>query len=467
MTKPLRCLLLGFSLVFVFATSELSPQSTPPQAYSLKEKTSIFEAVNTEIYRDGSKILVDTSVPPDAPRPKGVHFRTLYDFQADRHRSYTWDLIDTSVPCGASTYFGEPSPGQWGNPFAIRDWLPGTPSENEMKQIGTETVNGIATKVLEYTDPSGQGKLKLWLEAEYGLVVKYQRIGKDGQQATVIEVQQFSPSPPPASLFVLPPVCAKAAAAPAPPTESEQIAAATGSNAEDFDIATTPPASQDSCALLFRIVRAGTMEPITSGFQVELDTSGGGLREVTGQARNGILRIDNPPPHFDMLVKYEHDFSHALVYRHCFRPQTALLYVAKQDLTKDSYFLYAKSGKFVTVSAPVGGPGPAAGGQVTAVRAVAVRPQADYKGPYPGKLEFVFSITSDGPAEVKYIVVNQSGAVWKADTLSFAGAETKEFALPFKVGIPGALFEGWTKLKVYQPNKVESEQLPFSVDCRP
>jgi hypothetical protein len=339
-----------------------------------------------------------------------------------------------------------------------------------MKQIGTETVNGIATKVLEYTDPSGQGKLKLWLETEYGLVVKYQRIGKDGQEATVIEVQQFSPSPPPASLFVLPPVCAKAAAAPLGPSESEQIAAATGSNAEDFDIAASPPASQDSCTLVFRIVRAGTMEPITSGYKVELDTSytpEGQLRDVTGQVRNGILRIDNPLPHFDMLVQSEHDFSNALVYRHCFRPQTVLLYVAKQDFTKDSYFLYAKSGKFATVSAPVGGPGPAAGGQVTAVRAVAVRPRPDYKGPYPGKFDFVFAITSDGPAEVKYTVVNQSGAVWKADTLNFAGAETKEIALPFKVGIPGALLEGWTKLKVDQPNKVESEPLPFSVDCRP
>jgi hypothetical protein len=203
---------------------------------------------------------------------------------------------------------------------------------------------------------------------------------------------------------------------------------------------------------------------------VELDTSytpEGQLRDVTAQVRNGILRIDNPLPHFDMVVQSEHDFSHALIYRHCFRPQTVLLYVAKQDFRKDSYFLYAKSGKFVTVSAPVGGPVPAAGGQVTAVRAVAVRPQAAYKGPYPGKLDFVFSITSDGPAEVKYILVNQSGAVWKADTLNFSGAETKEIALPAKVGILGKLFEGWTKLKVYQPNKIESEQLPFSVDCRP
>jgi hypothetical protein len=62
-----------------------------------------------------------------------------------------------------------------------------------------------------------------------------------------------------------------------------------------------------------------------------------------------------------------------------------------------------------------GGVQPAqATGRVTAVRTEAVRPQPDYKGPYPGKFDFVFTITTDGPAEVKYILVNQADRVWQS-----------------------------------------------------
>ena len=104
--------------------------------------------------------------------------------------------------------------------------------------------------------------------------------------------------------------------------------------------------------------------------------------------------------------------------------------------------------------------------QVTAVRSVGVRPRPDYKGEYPGQFDFVFAVTSDGPAEVKYILVNQADRAWQSGTVSFTRAETKEVVLPIKVGVRGQLFEGWAKLDVYSPNKIESERVPFSVDCR-
>jgi hypothetical protein len=107
-------------------------------------------------------------------------------------------------------------------------------------------------------------------------------------------------------------------------------------------------------------------------------------------------------------------------------------------------------------------------GRVTAVRRVGVRPGPEYKGPYPAKFEFVFSITTDGPAEVKYVLVNQADRAWDSGALSFDGAETKELVLPVKVGVPpGKHFEGWTKLEVYVPNKMESEEVPISADVRP
>ena len=75
---------------------------------------------------------------------------------------------------------------------------------------------------------------------------------------------------PPASVLAMPAACSGISA---PPTEAEQIAAATGGNAADFANAIMPPASpsRNSCTVLLRVVRAGSMAPLASGFQVALD----------------------------------------------------------------------------------------------------------------------------------------------------------------------------------------------------
>jgi hypothetical protein len=122
--------------------------------------------------------------------------------------------------------------------------------------------------------------------------------------------------------------------------------------------------------------------------------------------------------------------------------------------------------------APTGTSGPRtqaaqAQGRVTEVRSVGVRPTPDYKGPYPGKFDFVFSVTTDGPAEVKWVLVNQADIAWGSGALSFAGAGTQEVVKPIKVGMPGKLWQGWAKLEVYAPNKLESEEVHISADCHP
>jgi len=104
--------------------------------------------------------------------------------------------------------------------------------------------------------------------------------------------------------------------------------------------------------------------------------------------------------------------------------------------------------------------------RVTEVRLVGVRPTPKYVGPYPGKFDFVFAITSSGPAEVKWVLVNQADVAWENGSLRFEAAGTKELRIPIKVGVQGKLWEGWTRLLVYEPNKIESEQAPYSVDCR-
>jgi hypothetical protein len=110
---------------------------------------------------------------------------------------------------------------------------------------------------------------------------------------------------------------------------------------------------------------------------------------------------------------------------------------------------------------------PAPAPRVTEVRLLGVRPSPNYKGPYPGSFDFAYAITSDGPAEVKWVLVNQAGIAWKNGTLGFDGAGTKELSVPIKVGVKGKLWEGWTQLEVYAPNKLQSERAPYSVDCRP
>jgi hypothetical protein len=75
----------------------------------------------------------------------------------------------------------------------------------QMKQVGSDTVNGIATKVLEVTSAKGNGKI--WIAQNGGFLVKIVALGADGKRQTVIEVKQLSFAKPPASAFALPAGC--------------------------------------------------------------------------------------------------------------------------------------------------------------------------------------------------------------------------------------------------------------------
>lgn len=150
--------------------------------------------------------------------------------------------------------------------------------------------------------------------------------------------------------------------------QSEAIAKETGGNPDDFLNAIYPPSSTNVCTVLFRVVHAGTLEPITSGFSTGLDLdqspnanhydlkedtqgkmtfSGGTIRDVTSQFRNGTLRIPNAPPHFRLDVEFGQANGGAgytgLIYRHCFRPETVLLLVLSSAEGSGSYdWLWAK-----------------------------------------------------------------------------------------------------------------------------
>ncbi len=196
--------LLGLAFVPSFLVSWLQAQyASPPQTYSITQVNSMLPmtpgvTLTQKIYRDGSKVLMETSNPPRAKNPKGYHHRALRDLQA--HKYWVWDLLETSSPCGAGTFSGD-----WGDPFDFSASM----TAHLPKQVGMETVNGIATKVFEATGPQGGG-VKLWLDTRYGLIIKWDMIAKNGQHQTTLEVKEFSLAKPPASVFALPPACASA-----------------------------------------------------------------------------------------------------------------------------------------------------------------------------------------------------------------------------------------------------------------
>jgi hypothetical protein len=159
---------------------------------------------------------------------------------------------------------------------------------------------------------------------------------------------------------------------------SQAIAKETGGNADDFVKATEPrgTTSSASCTVLFRVVQAGTMAPITSGYGTGLDLnqsfsgskttvkedmqgnvsfSGGTIRDVTSQFQNGILRIPDALPHFHLDVEFGGANAGtgytALIYRQCFRPETVLLLVINKEGSGPADWLWVKSGKYSTIAA--------------------------------------------------------------------------------------------------------------------
>jgi hypothetical protein len=327
------------------------------------ESNAMFGPVLTvHVYRNGAKAMLDSESAASAAMPNAIHTRALYDLNTQQ--SLSWDLADSSIPCGKSNFSGG-----WGDPFAASADLLNDLNKQNPKQMGTETVLGFSARILEASGPDGT--IRVWIDTKTGLVLKALSIPASGAPQTIIEVLSVSYAPPPDSVFAVPAVCAQAAAGPRVLSETDRIAALTGGNAQDFVEATNGPGSENSCTVLYRVVRAGTLEPVTSGFQVALDTTldpshppsytigrspdgqatfaGGGLREVTAQMRNGVLGIDHPPAQFELDTEFGNGGSaSALIYRQCFALQTVLLYVVKDpaNVGEGGDWLWAKSGKY-------------------------------------------------------------------------------------------------------------------------
>jgi hypothetical protein len=356
-------LVYGVNLALLSCCSvSAQAQTVPaPTAYTVTVTNSIFGSPQVmKIHRLGSKALIDMVSLEKAADPQASHTRSLYDL--DKHRNLSWSWPDSSAGCSTGTFSGD-----WGDPFAGDADVTGQGAT----QVGSDTIHGFPAKILESSTPTV--KIKAWIDTKYGMILKAQMSQAGSELKTVIEVTDVNLTPPPPSLFAIPASCAATAAAPPPPTEAEQIAALTGGNPRDFVKAIYGPGSKTSCNVLFRVVKAGTMEPIASGIQVAADLkvtseptpsyvfgvgeaghatfSGGAIHEILSQTHNGVFRIDHAPAQFELVTDFgTAGSSDSNVYLQCFAPQTVLLLVVKNPakLSDGAELLWVKSGQYAT-----------------------------------------------------------------------------------------------------------------------
>ena len=216
---------VALTVISGWGLSHLQAQGATPQTYSLTEDPGI-PIVGPEIVkisRDGSKEVIDQIMPPGPGRNKEFHSHLLYDFQA--HKLYTQIVSDPSVPCGVQEFNDPAAPAELDVISGAADVQKELTGKGQLKQAGTETVNGFATNIMEFTSPETNGKI--WVAQKGGFPVKVVFIDKTGKATTMIEVKQLSFAKPPASTFTLPASCASAQLPPPPAKPGPNVTALT------------------------------------------------------------------------------------------------------------------------------------------------------------------------------------------------------------------------------------------------
>ncbi len=152
------------------------------------------------ISRDGSKETIDQTMPLGPGRDKEYHSRRLF-----RPIIYLRILSDPAGGVRVKDFNGPAAPAELDPIGGAQALLKELVGDGQMKQVGTETVNGIAARDFEEADVNGKGKI--WIAQNGGFPVKIVAIGPDGKEQTVIEVKQLSLAKPPASDFAPPAGC--------------------------------------------------------------------------------------------------------------------------------------------------------------------------------------------------------------------------------------------------------------------
>jgi hypothetical protein len=314
-------LILSCLATAAIACAQYTP---PPLSYTVVQQGSLFGPdTTTSFYRDGSKAAMDIVHP-------GTHTRSVVDLQA--HTIISWDASQAAAECGDSIFKGD-----WGDPFVGAAGLLDDLNKMHPTPAGTETVNGVSTKVSEFVMEGTTGKSKVWIDPKYGMIMRILMAQPGGGAPKVaFETTKMIFAAPPAAMFV--PACK--AAAPLP-TDDEKIVAITGVPGSDYAFANKGEPSNGGCLILFHVVRAGSMTPVTGGFQVSVDG-----KEVP-VLPNGLARLVNMPKQFTIDVRVPSGGATGPIFRQCNKPQTTLLLVAKNwdKLGEGADWLWVKSGK--------------------------------------------------------------------------------------------------------------------------
>ena len=348
MSKSRASTLPSALAILLCASPALADRAPAPKQYTLTQVSALFGAPMTmTIYRDGDVAVFDHA---------DTGTRGYNDLA--HGRSFSWNVKEAAPECGMAQFSGD-----WGDPFGpgLTDEL----TKLHTKEAGAEVVNGIHTKVIEVDNPqAGLPKYKMWLDTTYGEAVKLTGPGASGAVATLTEIKSLTIGKPPAAVFEMPASCKKLAAQPPPPTEAEQIAALTGAPAGKYiKSESAGPASKETCAVLFSLVKPKTLAPVTAPFRIGVDAAGidlnnpphyitgeagkpyfqgGGLHEVTQDYKNGTLRLESVPPVFYMELSWDvhgaggavtgGSGGTAMLYRQCNGKSTArLLLVADPE----------------------------------------------------------------------------------------------------------------------------------------
>lgn len=354
--------------VFGVAALALSPllfAQTPPTDYTITQAVSTAgDGAFLTTYRSGQRAVTDMFYPAQPGAP-AHHSFTFYDIAAGT--SHSWDPSSNPPSCSAGKFSGD-----WGDPFQATTELTEALKKGDLKPAGMETLHGVPTRI--YTG-SGQGmEIKAWLDEKNHIVIRAAFGQPGGAMTNMVDITKVSFVPPPASALTLPAYCASVKP---PPTPAELVSDETGDDGANWVNGIYGPGTKASCSIVLHVVLAKTMAPVNRKFQVAIDTtykqenpapsgytfgvgqdgtatfSGGGLHEVTSQVRNGTLRIDDPPPAFNLSVNIptpNQGAGIALIYRQCFAPVTNLYFVVKDpnDMNKGTDYLFAKSGKYAS-----------------------------------------------------------------------------------------------------------------------
>lgn len=348
----------------LLSLSPLTQSQTPPAAYTITQNGNS-PGASTTVYRSGSKALAIVNEPAQGSTP-AMRIYSLYDIAAGIN--YSWSPDSPPIQCSSGTFSGD-----WGDPFALTAEVTTDIASGQVKPAGSETINGIPTQI--YAGSNAQATEKVWFDQKDGLVIRAQISGAGAPLMTLADITSVSFTPPDPKLFILPPACAGQKP---PRTPAQLITDETGDDPANFVNGIYGPGSPTSCNVVLRVVNAKTMTPITH-IQVAIDTtykqdnpphyvsgvatdgtetfSGGGIREITGQVRNGVVSLGAPPPYFMLnvnLIEPNHGSGEGLVYRQCFAPTTVLLYVVKNFGQSDEAadFLWVKAGRYATPPAP-------------------------------------------------------------------------------------------------------------------